>query len=184
MSEIEALLKAYERFVKVPWDRKLAGPQRVWFAIYEPEQERRLRPRLGGFEAATLAAGHAWKVLDLTDAFGHWMASHEYREAYFKRPQHMDLALANFADLVAQQVREVLDGPEVDEDTVLAVVGVASLFGLVRASELIAAVASHVPGRLLVFFPGQHDGAKYRLLDARDGWNYLAIPITAASGGD
>jgi hypothetical protein len=32
---------------------------------------------------------------------------------------------------------------------------------------------------LLVFFPGQFDNNNYRLLDARDGWNYLAVPITA-----
>jgi hypothetical protein len=38
-----------------------------------------------------------------------------------------------------------------------------------------------IQGRLLVFFPGEHhpDSHTYRLLDARDGWNYLAIPLTA-----
>ena len=46
MNEIEGLLKAYERFLQLPWDRTLAGPQKVWFAIYEPAQERRLRLRL------------------------------------------------------------------------------------------------------------------------------------------
>ena len=35
-----------------------------------------------------------------------------------------------------------------------------------------------IRGRLLVFFPGQYEHNNYRLLDARDGWNYLAIPIT------
>jgi len=38
--------------------------------------------------------------------------------------------------------------------------------------------SSWIAGRLLVFFPGEHEGNSYRLLDARDGWNYLAIPIT------
>ena len=37
-------------------------------------------------------------------------------------------------------------------------------------------------GRLLVFFPGEVEGNNYRLLDARDGWNYLATPITADKG--
>lgn len=180
MSEIEALLRAYERFVKVRWDPTLAGPQRVWFGIYEPEQERRLRPRLGGFEAATVAAGHTWKVVDLTDSFGHWMASNEYAEAYFEEPGDMESALPAYADEVAEQVRAVFDGPDVDENTVVAIVGLASLFGLVRASELIAAVAPNITGRLLVFFPGHQDGSNYRLLDARDGWNYLSIPITGA----
>ena len=37
-------------------------------------------------------------------------------------------------------------------------------------------------GRLLVFFPGVYEQNNYRLLDARDGWNYLAFPITASEG--
>ena len=32
--------------------------------------------------------------------------------------------------------------------------------------------------RLVVFFPGSKDGTNYRLLNARDGWNYLAQAIT------
>lgn len=183
MSEIESLLKEYERFVRLPWDHKLAGPQKVWFAIYDPAQERRLRPRLGAFEAATRAAGHGWVALDLTDAFAEWMASHEYREAYFEQPEDMDLALADFADAVAQRVGEVLGTSAADKNTVVAIIGLGSLFGLTRASELFAKVAPLIRGRLLAFFPGQHDGSNYRLLDARDGWNYLAVPISAASGG-
>ena len=183
MSEIELLLKAYERFVRLPWDRNLAGPEKVWFAIYGPDQERRLRPRVGAFEAATRAAAHGWSFLDLTDAFAEWMANHEYREAYFQEPEDMDLALVDFADVVAQRVREVLTAPDADEDTVVAILGLASLFGLARASELFGKVAPHIRGRLLAFFPGRHDGSNYRLLDARDGWNYLAVPMSAATGG-
>jgi hypothetical protein len=93
MSEIEALVKEYERFVRLPWDHKLAGPQKVWLAVYDPGQERRLRPRLPAFESATLSAGHGWLLLDLTDAFAEWMARHEYRDEYFKQPEDMDLAL-------------------------------------------------------------------------------------------
>jgi len=38
-----------------------------------------------------------------------------------------------------------------------------------------------VEGRLLVFFPGEYhpENHTYRLLDARDGWNYLAVPLLA-----
>ena len=43
---------------------------------------------------------------------------------------------------------------------------------------LMEAVTDRVRGRLLVFFPGEREGSNYRLLDARDGWNYLAVPIT------
>ena len=62
----------------------------------------------------------------------------------------------------------------------LAALGVAGLFGFIRVSELMDAVDDAIRGRLLVFFPGEYDGNIYRLLDARDGWNYLAVPITAA----
>jgi len=108
MSEIEGLLRAYERFVRLPWDRNLAGPQRVWFAIYDPAQERRLRPRIEAFEAATLAAGHGWTKVDLTDAFAEWMAVHEYREAYFQQPEDMDLALVDFGESIAGRVADFL----------------------------------------------------------------------------
>ena len=37
-------------------------------------------------------------------------------------------------------------------------------------------------GRLLVFFPGSYENNNYRLLDGYDGWNYLAVPITADKG--
>ena len=53
----------------------------------------------------------------------------------------------------------------------------------VKVSALLNAVNDAIAGRLLVFFPGQHEGNSYRLLDARDGWNYLAIPITPNGSG-
>lgn len=179
MNEIEGLVREYGKFVRLPWDVSLAGPQRVWFAVYDPSQERRLRLRVSEFETATGSAGHTWRLVDLTDAFAHWMAQHEYREAYFEQPENMELALEDFAVAVIAQIREALTAPDVDSNTVVAVVGVASLFGLVRASAVLDQVTQYVRGRLLVFFPGQHEGSNYRLLDARDGWNYLAVPITA-----
>jgi hypothetical protein len=182
VSSIEGLVQAYRRFVGLPWERGLAGPQKVWFAIYEPSQERRLRPRLEEFKIATLQAGHTWAFLDLTDTFAHWMAEHEYREEYFAQPEDMELALDDFAAYAAEQLTAALSAPDVDEDTVVAVAGVASLFGLLKVSALLERAAAAVRGRLLLFFPGQHEGSNYRLLDARDGWNYLAVPITAADG--
>ena len=180
MSEVDALLKAYQQYVKLPWEPNLAGPQKVWFAIYDPVQERRLRPRVGAFQAATSLAGHKWQLVDITNAFAEWMAEHEYSDAYFERPEDMGLALSDFADTVAEQVREVLNRPEADEETVVALLGLASLFGLARCSELIAKVAPDIRGRLLAFFPGQHYGPNWRLLDARDGWNYHAVPISGS----
>ena len=53
-----------------------------------------------------------------------------------------------------------------------------SVFMNPRFSEIVRKVDRDIRGRLLVFFPGQYEHNNYRLLDARDGWNYLAIPIT------
>ena len=57
------------------------------------------------------------------------------------------------------------------------------LFGLLRASHLLKLVERDIRGRLVVFFPGHKDNNNYRLLDARDGWNYLAVPITLHGDG-
>ncbi len=120
--------------------------------------------------------------LDLTDLFATWMAQHEYSEDYFEQPEDMNLALQDFASFVSQRIADALTAPEVDANTVVAVSGLASLFGLTYASAIFEAVAPSVKGRLLVFFPGQQNGSNYRFLDARDGWNYLAVPITGIEG--
>ena len=176
-------MRAYERFVETEWVRSVAPQERVWFALYEPRDERRLRLRIGAFEETTIRAGHGWLACDLTDEFARWMASQEYRESYFASPEDLteDL-LDDFAERLAEAVRSVLGSPEADEKSVVAIYGVGSLFGLARVSLLLEKIAPQVRGRLLVFFPGEHDNGNYRLLDARDGWNYLAIPITAQEG--
>jgi len=178
MEHIEELVRAYERFVGLSWEHNLAGPQKVWFVLYSPVEERRLRARIGEFELATRKVGHGWAHVDLTDVFARWMASQEYRDSYFESPEDIELFLLEFASELASTVRASLTRGGADVDTVVAVSGVASLFGLARVSELVQAVAPDIRGRLLVFFPGERDGNNYRLLDAREGWNYLAVPIT------
>lgn len=179
MSQIEQLLAAYREFVSLPWQERLAGSQKVWFAVYDPAQERRLRLRIPEFEMATKEAGHHWAYLDITDSFAHWMAAHKYRERYFQRPHLMDLALRDYATHVSEAIKAALSAPGVDPNTVVAIGGVASLFGLTHASTVLEPVTSGIQGRLLVFFPGRYENGIYRLLDARDGWNYLAVPIVA-----
>ena len=179
MSQIEGLLRNYERFVRLPWDHGLAGPQKIWFLIYDPDQERRLRARIEEVRQATVNAGHAWRLVDVTDSFGRWMATQEYRDAYFEEPEYLADKMPEFVAAVADEVEAALTAPDVDAHTVVAVLGVGALFGLTRVSALMEAVAPYIRGRLLVFFPGSYDGSVYRLLDARDGWNYLAVPITA-----
>lgn len=179
MGHIEALVRAYERFVTLPWEQNLAGPQKVWFVLYTPSEERRLRARIGEFELATKRAKHSWQHVDLTDAFAEWISSEEYRDSYFESPDDLDLFLPEFGKKIASIVNTTF-ASQADTETVVAVSGIASLFGLARVSELVQAVAPEIRGRLLVFFPGERDGNNYRLLDAREGWNYLAVPITAS----
>lgn len=176
-SRIDGLVKQYAKLVKLPWERHLAGEQRVWFAIYDKTDERRLRYQLQEFEAETTLAGKAWREVDLTDSFARWMGDFAYREAYFADPGEVERLMPEFQDSVVERVRaEFAKG---DANTVVALKGVACLYGLLMVSDVVKALAAHVPGRLLVFFPGEHEGNNYRLLDARDGWNYLAVPITA-----
>ena len=186
MSTIEGLRRNYQRICGLPWDRNVAGPQRVWLAVYAKEDERKLRLRLGLFEEATSQVGRRWHRLDLTDAFVHWLCSPpyaEYAESYFASPSHLGAApLAAFKQTVAAQLTQALRTVEAAEDTVVAISGVAALFGFLRISEVLPLVEEHIRGRLLVFFPGVYEQNNYRLLDARDGWNYHAVPITASEG--
>ncbi len=177
MSKIDDLRRSYERFVSLPWPDHLAGPQRIWFAVYDRMEERRLRARLDAFELATRSAGHKCRLCDLTDIFADWMAGQEYRESYFEDPESLESAMPEFLEFTAGRLRDDLQ--QADSNTVVAVLGAATLFGFVRVSKLMDAVKDAIVGRLLLFFPGEYEANNYRLLDARDGWNYLATPITA-----
>jgi hypothetical protein len=54
------------------------------------------------------------------------------------------------------------------------------LFGFLKIKDIAETLAPLVDGRILFFFPGEiRENNNYRLLDAYDGWNYLAVPITA-----
>ena len=184
MTRTELLKKNFQRVCGLPWDRNVAGPQRVWLAVYDKEDERKLRLRLGLFEEAAQQTGHSWHALDLTDAFADWMtdsANASFAASYFESPDLLDDAvLADFKRWVADKILAALDRVPRPEDTVLGLYGVASLFGFLKISELLPQVEGRVRGRLVVFFPGVSEQDNYRLLDARDGWNYHAVPITAS----
>ncbi len=184
MNRIELLKKNYQRLCEHSWDTNVSGTQRVWLAVYDKEDERKLRLRLGLFEEATLHTGHKWMAIDLTNAFGSWMCdlmNSSFTERYFKSPNLLDDGvLGRFKQMVVSQIQSTLSQLSDPENTVLAVYGVASLFGFLKISEIIPMVEGDLRGRLLVFFPGTHEQNNFRLLDARDGWNYLATPITAS----
>ena len=182
MARIEDLADRYYEHISTPWQRTVSGAQRIVMVVYDKELERTLRARKIAFESATLRASHDWFEVDLTKAFAEWMAGDEYREAYFESPEDLQLKLeAEFPTYVAGRIRAALTDPEVSENTVVAVFGVGSLFGFTRVSQVLKLVERDVRGRLVVFFPGHFEQNNYRLLDARDGWNYMAVPISLNS---
>jgi hypothetical protein len=178
MGEIELLLQRYTNLVEMPWSDNLSGAEKVWFIVYSPPQERRLRLRLSDFQTATKNAGHGWFEIDLTNSFAQWMANHKYREAYFSSPELLEAVLQGYALTVTDQIIAKLTAADVDRNVVVVLHGLASLFGLVSISDMVNSVRKEIRGRLLVFFPGHKDGSNYRFMDARDGWNYLSIAIT------
>jgi hypothetical protein len=184
MSRIDLLKKNYQRVCDLPWDRNVAGAQRIWLAVYDKEDERKLRLRLGLFDEATQQTRHKWMAIDLTDTFANWMCGPDnasFAASYFESPELLDdAALADFKQTVVSQIRSVMAKLPDGENTVLALHGVAAIFGFLKISEILPMVESEVKGRLLVFFPGVYEQNNYRLLDARDGWNYHAVPITAS----
>lgn len=185
MARIEDLVTSYKTHISAPWQRNLAGAQKTIFVVYPKTDERRLRARMELFEIATKEAGHQWLLFDFTDVFARWMAATDYREEYFRVPSDLTLKLeTDFLHYAAGQLREALTGEQVDENTVVAACGVASLYGFLRVSLLLKELESDIRGRLALFFPGEYENRNYRLLDARDGWNYLAVPITLQSGGE
>ena len=113
------------------------------------------------------------------------MVATDYREEYFRSPSDLTIKLeTDFVQYAAGQLRKALTSPVADENTVVAANGVASLYGFSRVSLLLKEVENDIRGRLALFFPGEYENQNYRLLDARDGWNYLAVPITLHSGGE
>ena len=178
MSAIDRLLANYARQVRLPWAAHTSGKQRIWFAVYPPAEERRVRARLPQFEALTLEAGHGWSVVDLTNLLPEWIASHEYREVIFAEPEQFS-ANSELEDLAVERVRQACADEEANPGSVVAVTGLATLFDYMRVSNLIERVEDSVRGRLLVLFPGEFAGNVYRFMDARDGFNYMAVPITS-----
>lgn len=185
MGRIEDLAAQYLRHITTPTSETIAGAERVIMLVYDKDQERMLRARIEAFENATIQAGRTWFRVDITTAFADWLAASEYREAYFESPDDLKLKLAGeLVAYVADRIATTLSRPEADERSVIGVTGVGSLFGLARVSEVLKRLEPSIRGRLLVFFPGTYERGNYRLLDARDGWNYMAVPIAANASGD
>ena len=109
MSRIDDLAEQYERHISAPWQRNLAGAQRIIFVVYPKEDERRRRAKMEEFEQRTKSAGHGWREVNITDFFPAWMASDEYREEYFNHPEDLALKLdGEFATTSASRLIEEL----------------------------------------------------------------------------
>lgn len=178
MSRVSDLVDAYTGELSLPWRSGLSGGERVWMLVYPPDMERAMRASLPKLEFATSQSGHSWSVIDVTDQLGTWIATHKYAEAFYEEPSDLTPAIVDKfeAELVAKVSQQLTAATD---DSVVALVGISSIFPFVRASSVITKIHDATPGRLLVLFPGLHDPEthSFRLLDARDGFNYRARVI-------
>lgn len=176
MGRVEDLAAKFASHIRTPWQRTLAGEQRVIMVVYPKELESTFIARRSEFEQAAVEAGHPWIWCDLTTAFSEWMAENDERENCFRLPEDLRMPLGSeFVAFVTDRIRAALK--TADENTVVGVMGVSGVFGFIHMSDVLPKL-SNVPGRLAVFFPGHKQDTNYRLLDARDGWTYLAVGIT------
>ena len=175
----EMLIEAFTKVVNEPWTSALSGQERLWFLVYDPAEQRKIDLHMGEFETSAMRAGKKWKSISLKTCFPNWMANHEYKDDYFNSPEYIvDQLEAEFIPFAIQFLKNELANIEQDEHTIIALKDVSALFGFARLSEILKSCDKEFKGRLLIFFPGEFEHNHYRLLDARDGWDYLARPIT------
>jgi hypothetical protein len=179
VSKIKRLIQSYGKYIAVPWRDDAAAAQRVIFCVYNESEERMLRAKVDEFEIATRNAGHQWALFDLTDTFPAWLSSQKYAKSYFQKPHLLSTLLPKYLAFIVDEFNSFLQKQGGGDGSVVAIVGVGSLFGLLKVKDVVDKLAPLVPGRLLIFFPGSYENNNYRLLDGYDGWNYLAVPLTA-----
>ena len=179
MSRVKRLIDNVATYLRTPWQPDIAPLQRVVFAVYPPEDERQLRRQFRGFREAVAGADHGWLDFDLESTFGQWLGQQKYAEQYFRQPHLLAARSGRYLDYVAEAFSLSLKQAGVGGEDVVCLHGVGSVFKQLSVKELVDRLAPLVPGRLLVLFPGSYNHQNYRLLDAYDGWNYLAVPITS-----
>lgn len=179
-TKTEQLLLAFEAVINEPWSNSLSGQERIWFLVYDPAEQRKIDLRIGDFEVATQKASKKWVTISLKKCFPNWMANHDYKEAYFEDPDSLiDQLEGDFKEYAIQYIIDEIIKNNADESTLVAIKDISALFGFNRVSDILNGCSNAFKGRMLIFFPGEYDKNHYRLLDARDGWSYLARPITA-----
>ena len=179
MSRVKRLIDNVAAHLRTPWQAAAAPGQRVVFAVYPPEDERHLRLHLRGLREAVTASDHGYHAFDLEHTFGHWLGGQKYAERYFRQPHLLGARSGRYLDYIEEQFSLSLKPADLTPDHVVCLHGVGSVFKQLSVKELVDRLAPLVPGRLLVLFPGSYAHQNYRLLNAYDGWNYLAVPITS-----
>lgn len=182
MNYVERLNEALKQQLRLPWTDDKSGGERVWFLVFDPDRLRSVIAAKDLFRLTTEGAGKRWVEIDVSRDFGAWMRSHRYAARYFARPERAATLVDDFAKHLAQHISDEIGTAGADEQTLVVLTGTEALFGITRISHIARLIENSVRGRLLVLFPGEYTEPQYRFLDARDGWNYLAIPIVPAGG--
>jgi hypothetical protein len=183
MTLAQTIIERLKEHLSLPWPENVSARERVVMVVYPPGEERKLRRLIQSGELASemRTTGHGWKEFDLATQFSSWLAQYEYRDRYLQRPERLWDDAGNVRGLEEYLVGKIAEcAKDLTANDVLALVGGGGLFGLHSVSTLTERIESHFPGRLVIFFPGEHDARNnsYRLLGAKDGWGYLAVPIT------
>lgn len=179
MTSFEQLVAAYRRHLQLPWATNLSDAERTWVLWYDPSLERRVTGHFIEFEQAARQAGYGWGQVDLAAVIAGWLATNRHAERLMRRPNEV---VTLSSELLATVTRAIESkAAEIGDRDILALTGAGALFGFASVASLIEVVASKVKGRLLVAFPGRYETGRYRLLDARDSWNYHATPIPSTS---
>lgn len=183
MTLAQTILERLKEHLSLPWPENVSPRERVVMVVYPPGDERKLRRLIqsGEFASEMRTTGHGWQEYDLATEFSAWLAGYEYRDRYLARPDRLWDDAGNVRGLEEHLVKKIADITNVlTRNDVLALIGGGGLFGLHSVSTLIEKIENLHPGRLVIFFPGEHDARNnsFRLLGAKDGWGYLAVPIT------
>jgi hypothetical protein len=186
MSRLDELLERYRTHVSQPLRSGLPLSQRVWFVVHDPEDERRVRNRLSEFELTTRDAGLGWAACDLTGSYADWMDSFdpEERDAILLDPElALTYAETEYLEHLRTRILAAMAAipPGQAGRTVFALHGLMELYDFLHVSTVVDALGDPFPGVLLVFFPGEREGNRYKFLGAREGWDYLAVPILTES---
>ena len=94
------------------------------------------------------------------------MSQHRYATQYFAKPRLATTIADSFISHLVATITRDINEQAVDAHTLLALTGTESLYGITKLSPVVKLIEDAVPGRLLVFFPGQYHEPRYRFLDA------------------